>query len=80
MQKKRSAFTRLKRHLLLIVIAGSVVWFFFCLVAGAFVWLVSRQPPYGDDTGFGILCFSIPIATICAVLTLYAFRREFLSK
>jgi len=73
-----SLVQQIKRLLLQIIIAGSVLWTFFSLIAGGFVILASRNPPYGDNTGLGILCLSIPLSLISAIIILYSFKREFM--
>lgn len=71
---------RLRRYLLLLIIVGSTVSTFFCGFALTLDWLVSRNPPYGDDTGLGIICISLLFALICSAVILSAFKQKFMTR
>lgn len=75
------SLVKLERLLLRLIIAGSVLWSSFCLIAGGLAWLiVSRSSNHGDDTGLGILCISLPLATLCTIVILVAVEKLLLSR
>jgi len=49
---------------------------FFCAIVAVLAWAVTRNPPYGDDTGIGILCISFPFAAIFTAIVFFFLNRK----
>jgi hypothetical protein len=59
-----------------LLVAGGIATISFCgSVAALSAYAVTIPPHYGDNTGLGILCISIPIAIISIVLISWIIER-----